>query len=161
MAKDQQARMLDKATEPSAEDIALHLGGSAARLEKLEAMLGDRYALSRELRFPFGNEYGWGYKYNHGKKHLLYIFFEAGAFTCTFQIGDAAVDAVRQSLDSLLPRSRETWENSYLSGKNGGWLHYRILHDEGGFFIFASGRNPMKPAARIASTIRTFFLDSN
>ena len=131
MAEAQHARMLDKAREPSTEDIARHLAVAAVtRLEKLEALLAERYALSRELRFPFGNEYGWGYKYNHGKKHLLYVFFETGAFTCTFQIGDALVDAVRQRLNSLLPRSRETWENRYPCGKHGGWLHYRVLHDE-------------------------------
>ena len=131
MADSSYARMLDKSSEPGPGAIARHMGSDAiARLEKLKALLGERYALSRELRFPFGKDYGWGYKFNHGKKHLLYAFFETGAFTCTFQINDASVDAVEASMNSFLPRTRETWDNRYPCGKRGGWLHYRVLKDE-------------------------------
>ena len=128
MNGNQYARMLDKSSEPSTGAIIGHMGHDAyARLENLEALLHDRYTLTRELRFPYGNSYGWGYNYSHGKKHLLDAFFETGAFTCTFQLGDPAVDAIEESLKSLLPKTREIWEHRYPCGKRGGWIHYRVL----------------------------------
>jgi hypothetical protein len=83
-------RMLDKNNKPTAERVAEHLGPAASDyLLELECYLHESYALSREMRFPYGNSYGWGYKYSHKSSHLCDIFFEAGAFTVTIQIGQA------------------------------------------------------------------------
>lgn len=122
--------MLDKSTPPCSADIAAHLGDrGGARLLTLESFLEENYQLKKELRFPFGGSYGWGYKYCHKNTHLCYVFFESGAITVTIQLGDRCVPAVQEAFPSFLPRTKELWEGRYPCGDSGGWVHYRILSD--------------------------------
>lgn len=100
---------------------------STALFGSLESFLRDSYDLNTELRFPFGNTYGWGNKYSHKSKHLCYVFFEKGAFTVTIQIGKAELPKVYEALGGLLPKTKRLWENRYPCGE-GGWLHYRVLN---------------------------------
>lgn len=67
----------------------------------MEEYLNTHYQLVKEIRFPFGNSYGWGYKYSHKSSHLCYAFFEKGAFTVTIQIGDKQAQLVEDVLSSL------------------------------------------------------------
>jgi hypothetical protein len=123
-------RLLDKNNEPTLEQVREYLGEeSVKRLLSLEDYLQTHYHLSKEMRFPFGNSYGWGYKYSHKSSHLCYIFFEKGAFTVTIQIGDKQVHLVENYLSDLSSKAQELWENRYPCGDNGGWVHYRILSD--------------------------------
>ena len=124
------SRMLNKNTEPSLTDIKKYLGAkSAKRLQGLEEKLHQFFDLKKELRFPFGSDYGWGYKYSHKNKHLCYAFFEEGAFTVMLQIGDKSVPKVESAIKSLLPKTKDLWKHRYPCGKAGGWIHYRILND--------------------------------
>lgn len=124
-------RMLDKNSKPADTQIQEYLGNlSYGRLTAMEEYLNTHYQLVKEIRFPFGNSYGWGYKYSHKSSHLCYAFFEKGAFTVTIQIGDKQARLVEDVLPSLLPKTRELWENRYPCGEHGGWLHYRVLVDE-------------------------------
>jgi len=123
-------RMLNKKVIPSCEEIEEYVGEeNYERLEKLETILSERYDLNRELKFPFGNSYGWGYKYSHRTKHLCYLFFEKDAITVTIQIGTNELEIFNRKFDSFLPKTQELWENRYLCGNGGGWIHYRILSD--------------------------------
>ena len=123
-------RLLDKNNEPTLEHVKEYLGeDSIKRLLSLESYLQTHYHLLKEIRFPFGNSYGWGYKYSHNYSHLCYAFFEKGAFTVTIQIGDKRVHLVENGLSDLSPKARELWKNRYPCGNNGGWVHYRILND--------------------------------
>lgn len=125
------ARMLDKRKKPTEEIIDRTLGEkSAALLRTFESFLRSTYSLNRELRFPFGDNYGWGYKYSHGRKHLCYVFFEEGAFTVTLQIGDQAAPAVEEKIASLSEQTQTLWARRYPCGEQGGWLHYRVLTGE-------------------------------
>lgn len=124
-------RLLDKENEPTLAQIEACLGTeSYRRLRELEEQLQARYHLGREIRFPFGKAYGWGYKYSHRSVHLCYAFFEKGAFTVTVQIGDKQVPLLEACLDDLSPKVRALWENRYPCGERGGWVHYRVMCDE-------------------------------
>jgi hypothetical protein len=124
-------RLLDKNNKPTPEQIKEYLGeNSVNRLLELEDYLQTYYHLSKEMRFPFGNSYGWGYKYSHKSSHLCYVFFEKGAFTVTIQIGDKQVESVEKYLSGLSSKAQELWKNRYPCGDNGGWVHYRILNDD-------------------------------
>lgn len=124
-------RMLDKTEIPTTEKIQETIGlPSVKRLERLEVLLKDLYDLNRELKFPFGKSYGWGYKYSHKSKHLCYLLFEQGAFTILTQIGDKEVPSLDKKLPDLLQKTRQLWENRYPCGEYGGWIYYRILEDE-------------------------------
>lgn len=96
-------------------------------MQKFEAELGKRYDVKRELRFPFGNAYGWGYKYSHKTQHLCYLFFEKGAFTVMFQISGREAAKVEALYPDLLEKSRELWKTRYPCGSGGGWLRYRVF----------------------------------
>jgi hypothetical protein len=80
--------MLNRDVKPSLADIYGIIGNDGTRLLKeLDGFLRSSYDVVSEVRFPFGNNYGWGIKYSHKAKHLCYVFPENGAFTVTVQIG--------------------------------------------------------------------------
>jgi hypothetical protein len=108
-----------------------HLGKQSwYRLVTFESWLKTNYQLVRELKFPFGNNYGWGYKYSHKSDHLCYVFFEKDAFVVMLQMGDKYVQLLENQLPLLLYKTQELWKNRYPCGTHGGWIHYRILTDE-------------------------------
>ncbi len=123
-------RMLDKLNEPSIEAIHNYIGeASAILLNAFEETMRLRYELNRDLKFPFGNNYGWGFKYSHKAKHLCYLFFEKDAITVMLQIGGSLVPKLENLLPECLPKTRYYWDNRYPCG-DGGWIHYRILNKE-------------------------------
>jgi len=124
-------RLLDKNNEPALKQVKAHMGSkSYKRLLVFEEYLQGHYQVSKEMRFPFGNNYGWGYKYSHKSTHLCYAFFEKAAFTVTIQIGDKQVHLVEDLINDLSPKAKELWTNRYPCGEHGGWIHYRVLNDE-------------------------------
>ena len=123
-------RLLDKASKPTAEFIKSYLGTQGYELlMSFERFLNENYQLTREMKFPFGNDYGWGYKYSHKKAHICYAFFEAGAFSVQIQLGDKLVSEVKAILPNLLPKTQEYWQSRYPCGDNGGWIEYQILDE--------------------------------
>jgi hypothetical protein len=121
-------RMLDKKAPPGTGAIREWLGNeSSGRLDEMTRRMEASYQLVREPKFPFGDKYGWGYKYSHKTSHLCYAFFEKGAFTVTLQLGDKLVPMVEAALPSLSPNTQKLWENRYPCGESGGWVHCRIL----------------------------------
>lgn len=124
-------RLLDKKNQPTPEHVKEYIGDKSFKhLLLLEEYLQAHYQLSKEMRFPFGNDYGWGYKYNHKSTHLCYAFFERGAFTVTLQIGDKQAHFVDDIINTLSSKAVELWKNRYPCGDKGGWVHYRVLSDE-------------------------------
>ena len=124
-------RLLDKSVMPDEETIQEYLGlQSHERLAQFEKRLKVHYQLVRELKFPFGKDYGWGYKYSHKASHLCYVFFEKDAFTVMLQIGDKKVSLLESHLPSLLQKTRDLWEDRSPCGERGGWVHYRVLNDD-------------------------------
>jgi hypothetical protein len=115
---------------PADRQIIDTLGAAAEYLKRLEAFLYANYDINRELKYPFGKDYGWGYKYSHKQTHLCYVFFESGAITVTLQLGDKTVPATEALLPRLLPKTQQLWASRYPCGEHGGWVHYRIQSDE-------------------------------
>lgn len=122
-------RLLDKNIVPSFSEISDLLGEKAIkRLDEFEGYLNSHYDLVRALKFPFGNNYGWGYKYSHKSKMLCYLFFEKGSFTITITIGKPELKKLYQELERMLPKTQILWENRYPCGE-GGWIHYPVEND--------------------------------
>lgn len=121
-------RMTDKTMPPEITAIQYYIGETGWTLiQEFETLLSSRYDLNKELRFPFGKSYGWGFKYAHKTKHLCYLFFEKGAVTVTLQIGDSDVPKLEAILPTLSETANLLWKNRYPCGDNGGWVHFRIL----------------------------------
>lgn len=122
-------RLLNKNSPPSIDYIIEYIGESNYKLLlEFEAFLGSNYSLTKELKFPFGNNYGWGFKYSHKSSHLCYLLFESGAFTILLQIGDNNISNLERVLPSLSDKSKDLWKNRYPCGKQGGWIHYRVVN---------------------------------
>lgn len=124
-------RMLDKRTVPTIEQIIQHIGKPAFdRLYKVEQQLHNLFSLKRELKFPFGNKYGWGYKYSHRTKHLFYVFFIKDGLLFFLQIGDKQVPLLEERLPKLSTKANEVWMNRYPCGDHGGWVNYPLYEDD-------------------------------
>ncbi len=121
-------RLLDKNDPPTTEFIREYIGEqSYTLLSQFEDFLRKSYDLTKEMKFPFGNSYGWGYKYGHKTSHLCYVFFESQAITVTMQLGDNCVPKIEEILPTLSQKARDLWKSRYPCGVKGGWIHYRIL----------------------------------
>jgi hypothetical protein len=81
-----------------------------------------------ELKFPFGNNYVWGYKVSNKSKHLFYLFLEKGSITIMLQISKIKTGKEIEKYNSLTEEGKAHWKNKYPCGENGGWIHYRIVN---------------------------------
>ena len=124
-------RMLDKLQQPSEKSIRLVMGNDAwNRLMRFEEMLKARYNLNREMNFPFGNNYGWSFRYTHNKTLLLYVFFEENGFCCTISINDKGAHEAEAISGDLRPEIQALWKNRSPCGDFGGWMHRSVETDE-------------------------------
>lgn len=123
-------RLTEKFHQPPEGLIKIFMGEDAwNRLMRFEDMLKVNYDLSREIKFPFGNDYGWGFRYVHKKTLLLYVFFEENGFCCTISINDKGAHKVESILSDLHPEIQTLWNNRYPCGDYGGWIHYSVDTD--------------------------------
>jgi hypothetical protein len=124
-------RMLNKEYLPNVCEIQKYIGVKANKyINSLIGNLRKYYEVKTEIKYPFGNNYGWGYKVSLKTKHLCYIFFESKAITVTIQIKKIDTVFGISKYDELSDEGKTYWENRYPCGNGGGWIHYRILKDE-------------------------------
>jgi hypothetical protein len=122
-------RILDKENVPTEQFIKEYMGKEAVKnSELLKNALENIFEINIELKYPFGNKYGWGYKVSIKSKHLFYMFFEKGSFTIMIQIKGIETKKEIEKYNKLSKEGKNYWNNRYPCGENGGWLHYRILN---------------------------------
>ena len=120
-------RMLDKNIIPTEDEIKEYIGKkSVENMESLINCLKNIFEINIELKFPFGNNYGWGYKVSDKAKHMFYLFFEKGSITIMVQIKRIKTEKEIEKYNELSEEGKNYWENRYPCGDNGGWIHYRI-----------------------------------
>ena len=120
-------RMLDKQIIPTEDKIYEHIGvKSVENIKIIRNVLEKVFELKMELKFPFGNGYGWGYKVSSKSKHLFYLFFEKDCINIMLQISKIMSGKEIELYNKLSEEGKKYWENRYPCGKNGGWIHYRI-----------------------------------
>jgi hypothetical protein len=130
-------RMLDKSKKPSVDEIHAYIGKNATKyISRIQKQLKNFFDLRIELKFPFGDNYGWGYKVSHKTKHLFYLFFEKGSLTATIQI--PGLKESENLINQLSKKGKQFWEKRYPCGNGGGWVHYRINNERDyiDFFVF-------------------------
>ena len=121
--------MLDKKIVPTPKIIKEYMGKDAVEnSEILKKSLKNVLDINIELKFPFGNNYGWGYKVSNKSKHLFYLFFEKNSFTIMLQINKIKTEKELEQYNKLSEEGKEYWNNRYHCGENGGWIHYRVLN---------------------------------
>jgi len=119
-------RMLNKQEQPTFEDLINHCDEMGSLWLELDERLVSEFAVEKLIRFPYGNEYGWGVKYSRKSKHICDIFAENGAFAALFQVSQKAMDMV---YDELSDYAKEIWDDRSPC-KGGGWIEFRVLNHE-------------------------------
>lgn len=119
-------RMLDKQIVPTIEEMITYCGESSKQFIKLNSFLADHRGTQQEIRFPYGNKYGWSVTHRKKKKLICDIFAEKDAFTVMLRLTN---DQFESLYDELLPYTQEYIRNKYPCG-DGGWIHYRVLNEE-------------------------------
>lgn len=123
-------RMLDKNKAPTENEIREYIGKNANdNLKTILTGLNKQFDCDFELKFPFGNNYGWGYKVSIKKKHLMYLFFEKDSLNMMIKLNEPGKEDEINLLKGLSIKGRNDWDNKYPCG-NGGWVHYRIEKKE-------------------------------
>ena len=121
--------MLNKQSAPTEDEIKEFIGvKSVENMEILLDSLNKIFEINAELKFPFGNNYGWGYKISDKAKHLFYLFFEKNSITIMLQIKKIKTEKELEKYNKLSEEGKNYWKNRYPCGENGGWIHYRITN---------------------------------
>ena len=119
-------RLLDKNVQPSIDEMTAYCGQCGAMYTALRSFMENQPDVQAEIRFPYGNKYGWSIAYRKKKKLVCDVFAEAGAFTVMIRLSGKQFASV---YDKVLPYTQGYIDNKYPCG-DGGWLHYRILEPE-------------------------------
>lgn len=116
-------RMLDKQNKPSLKDMEAYCGETAGLFQKLNGWMTAELGTKTEIRFPYGNQYGWGVKHARKSKHICDVFPEAGAFNVMLRLANRQFDAVYGDLGE---DTKRLVDHKYPCGE-GGWVHCRVL----------------------------------
>ena len=116
-------RLLDRTLSPTFDDLIAYSSESGKLWLELDQKLRNVFSVKQQIRFPYGNSYGWSCKYSVKGKHLCDIFAENGSFTVHFRISDQQQNSV---YNDLLPYAKAICDNKYPC-KGGGWLSFRVL----------------------------------
>ncbi|HPX25310.1 MAG TPA: DUF3788 family protein [Treponemataceae bacterium] len=139
-------RLIDKLNPPTESEIINIIGkDSYTALKKIEDALTCIFDLKIDLKYPFGENYGWGYKFSHKTKHLFYIFFLNGSLSLTTRISNPKTAEENELIQKLSSNGKKCWESKYPCG-DGGWVHYDFsncegLHDAGIFISLRTGKD--------------------
>ena len=119
-------RMLNKQETPTFDDLICYSGASGALWLELDKGMDEKYSVSKQVRFPYGKDYGWSVKYSIKSRHICDLFAENGAFTALFQISDRAMDTVYDGLSSY---GKDVWADKSPCA-SGGWIQFRVQNRE-------------------------------
>lgn len=117
-------RLLDKTQKPSEDEFVLYCGKSNGYFAMLDTFLLSE-SCTRQMRFPYGNSYGWSMKYSLKSKLICDVFAENDAFTVMIRLTNKQFDLI---YDGLEADTKENIDNKYPCG-DGGWIHYRVIDE--------------------------------
>lgn len=119
-------RMLDKKNQPSFEEMVAYTLKLSSSFKEINNYIKSKYETTTLIKFPYGNNYGWGVKHEVKTKHFCYVFPEVNSFTVMIRLLNKNINQIKDNLDDY---SKLQIENMYPCGQ-GGWLHYRVISDE-------------------------------
>lgn len=118
-------RMLNREVVPTMGDMAAHCGTASAAFREINGYLTGVCATQSEIRFPYGDRYGWAVTHRIGRKLICNVFAEVGAVTVMVRLSDRQYAALYRQ---LLPYTQRCIDEKYPCG-DGGWIHYRALSE--------------------------------
>ncbi|GHT98943.1 hypothetical protein FACS1894142_5930 [Spirochaetia bacterium] len=121
-------RMLNKQIVPTEDEIREYIGEkSIENMNSIINAIGKIFKINIELKFPYGNNYGWGYRIGNEKNKFLFnIFFERGSINVMLRT-EIKTEKEIEKHNELTEEGKEYWKNRYPCGnEGGGWIHYRV-----------------------------------
>lgn len=119
-------RMLDKKQKPTFDEFIAYCGACQNLFTDVDHFLLNEIKSEKLLRFPYGNNYGWGMKYFIKSKHICDLFAEKEAFTIMLRLTDLQF---QKHYDELCDYTKKIIDDRYPCGE-GGWIHYRVLTEQ-------------------------------
>ncbi len=119
-------RLLGKQNKPTINEFYDYSGKCKNDLVKLNDYLTSDLKLDTLLRFPYGNNYGWGIKYFIKGKHICDVFAEKDAFTVMIRLTNKEFDEVYNNVSKY---AQKYIDNKYSCGE-GGWIHFRVIDSD-------------------------------
>lgn len=119
-------RMLDKSIRPDISQLVEWCGTSSILFSDLVRFMAMEICAQSEIRFPYGNNYGWCITFRRKKRLICDVFAECGALNVMLRLSD---DSFQKAYPFLLEYTQEQIDARYPCG-DGGWIHYRVTSKE-------------------------------
>lgn len=91
-------RMLDKSNKPTLCEMIEHCKTAGKLFERFNQDISADHKTESEIRFPYGNSYGWGIKHKLKNKHVCDIFAEKDAFTVMIRLTNLQIGSIYSDL---------------------------------------------------------------
>ncbi len=119
-------RLLGKAIVPSYSDMVQYCEGQGQSFDRFNSWVEQTYSAPSEVKFPYGNSYGWCVSFHKGNKLIYNVFPEIGAFCVMVRRTDRPFEKVYENVSEY---AKELIDNKYPCN-NGGWIHFRVNSEE-------------------------------
>ncbi len=113
----------DKQREPTALEILDVLGPAADAWAAFGQHLRGAYRVQEDLKFMYGQKYGWGLRFRQGGRLLTALYPASGAFIVQVILGGAALEQAQRS--ELGRNARQALEAAH-PYPEGRWLFVRV-----------------------------------
>ena len=118
-------RLVDKIVIPSYSDMITYCGKQGEAFEQFNAWVADEFLTDSEIKFPYGNSYGWCVSHHRKSKLICNVFPEKGSFCVMVRKTDKQFAAVYEKVSDY---AKKVIDSKYQCG-NGGWIHFHVKNE--------------------------------
>lgn len=118
-------RMLDKSNTPTYEDMLSHCGELKTLFISFNYFIKENFLTDEEIKFPYGNSYGWCISHHRKTKLICNVFPEIDAFCVMVRKTDKQFADIYNYVSDY---AKEIIDNRYPCN-NAGWIHFHVKND--------------------------------
>lgn len=115
-------RLLDKTIKPSFQDMLQICGDVSEYFQKINDYICEKDDMISEIKFPYGNNYGWCISYHKKNKLFCNLFPGEKAFNIMIRLTNKEFSLIYEDGTKYL---QELIDNKYVCGE-AGWIHYEF-----------------------------------
>ncbi len=119
-------RMLNKEVKPSFEEMSSYCGIMEKLFLDLNNFIKERFMANSEIKFPYGNNYGWCISHHKKTKLICNLFPEKDSFCVMIRKTNKEFLDVYNTVSDY---AKEIIDNRYPCN-NGGWIHFRVRNEK-------------------------------
>ncbi len=118
-------RMLDKSVNPQYSDLVGFCGTQGEMFDRFNDWVRTKFKTDAEIKFPYGNSYGWCVSHHKKSKLVCNVFPEKDAFSVMVRKTNKQFSEV---YDKVSEQAKEVIDNKYPCN-DGGWIHLRVTDE--------------------------------